>query len=44
MPKQNINLNGVMVRLRQIERHYYVSLQDIAKGYSPDDWYGLIND
>lgn len=35
MTKQNINLNGVMVRLRQIEKHYYVSLQDIAKGYSP---------
>jgi len=42
--EKNINLNGVMVRLRQTDKHYYVSLQDIAKGYSPDDWHGIIND
>lgn len=43
MAHRNLNLNGVLVRLSKVNKADYVSLQDIAKGYS-EDWYGLIND
>jgi len=42
MAKESININGVLVRLKKINDADYVSLQDIAKGYTAD-WHGLIN-
>ena len=42
MAKDSININGVLVRLEKVNDSDYVSLQDIAKGYT-DDWHGLIN-
>jgi len=41
MSGKGLNLNGVLVRLKKVDDIDYVSLQDIAKGYS-DDWQGLI--
>jgi len=41
MADKDLNLNGVLVRLKKVKEKDYVSLQDIAKGYS-DDWQGLI--
>jgi hypothetical protein len=37
MSQKNINLNGILVRLKKIDDTDYVSLQDIANGYSPED-------
>lgn len=42
MAERSINLNGVLVRLKKIENEDYVSLQDIAKGYNPEDSRHLI--
>lgn len=42
MAKNSININGVLVRLEKVNDSDYVSLQDIAKGYT-DDWHGLVN-
>ena len=37
MPQKKLNLNGILVRLQKIDKTDYVSLQDIAKGYNPED-------
>ena len=37
MANGNINLNGVLVRLAKINDKDFVSLQDIAKGYKPEE-------
>jgi len=43
MAENGLNLNRVLVRLKKVDDTDYVSLQDIAKGYS-EHWHGLIND
>jgi len=37
MADKDFNLNGILVRRKKINETDYVSLQDIAKGYKPDE-------
>ena len=37
MADSSFDLNGVLVRRKKINEIDYVSLQDIAKGYKPDE-------
>lgn len=41
MIKNQVNINGILVRLQKVNDEDYVSLQDIAKGVS-EDWQTLI--